>query len=173
MSWTDERVAVLTKLWGDGKTAAEIAKELGGVTRNAVIGKAHRLKLSNRASPIAAPKKPKIAKAQNQNTPPSSEKKPPRSVAPKPDEKVGGIALTDLKANQCRWPQGDPKNGEFGFCGDKCMDSLPYCEAHVAIAYQPATRNRILQSTKKAATAAASVAAKAAASATKKKVASA
>jgi hypothetical protein len=56
MSWTDDRVAVLTKMWGEGKTAAEIAKTLGGVTRNAVIGKAHRLKLSNRASPIPQPK---------------------------------------------------------------------------------------------------------------------
>lgn len=52
MSWTEDRVAILKKLWSEGKTAAEIAKELGGVTRNAVIGKAHRLKLSNRASPI-------------------------------------------------------------------------------------------------------------------------
>ena len=52
MSWTDERVVLLKKLWGEGKTAAEIAKALGGVTRNAVIGKAHRLKLSNRISPI-------------------------------------------------------------------------------------------------------------------------
>lgn len=170
MSWTDERVALLTKLWGDGKTAAEIAKELGGVTRNAVIGKAHRLKLSNRVSPIAAPKKPKVVKkAQNQNQPPKSEKKPPRSVAPKPDEKVGGIALTDLGANQCRWPQGDPKEGEFGFCGAACMPGLPYCEAHVAIAYQPATRNRILQSQKTAAKAASNIAAQAAASAGKKK----
>ena len=57
MSWTDERVALLKKLWGEGKTAAEIAKELGGVTRNAVIGKAHRLKLSNRVSPIQQNKK--------------------------------------------------------------------------------------------------------------------
>jgi len=174
MSWTDERVAVLTKLWGDGKTAAEIAKELGGVTRNAVIGKAHRLKLSNRVSPIAAPKKKKIVKAQNQNTPPASEKKPPRNVAPKPDEKVGGVALMDLGANQCRWPQGDPRQGEFGFCGAGCMDSLPYCEEHVALAYQPATRNRILQGQKTAAKTASAAAAKATAAATKtKKAASA
>ncbi|HOO50302.1 MAG TPA: GcrA family cell cycle regulator, partial [Alphaproteobacteria bacterium] len=52
MSWTDERVAILKRLWGEGKTAAEIAKLIGGVTRNAVIGKAHRLKLSGRVSPI-------------------------------------------------------------------------------------------------------------------------
>ena len=144
MSWTDERVALLKKLWGDGKTAAEIAKELGGVTRNAVIGKAHRLKLSNRASPIQQAKKTVINKAQNQNTPPEKKQvRPP--VVSKTDEVKGGVALTDLGANQCRWPQGDPKQGEFGFCGDRCVPGLPYCEAHVAVAYQPATRNRILQ----------------------------
>lgn len=63
MSWTEDRVSLLTKLWGEGHTAAEIAKKLGGVTRNAVIGKAHRLKLSNRVSPIQQNKK-----AANNNT---------------------------------------------------------------------------------------------------------
>ena len=50
MSWTDERVELLKKMWGEGQSASQIAKELGGVTRNAVIGKVHRLGLSNRAS---------------------------------------------------------------------------------------------------------------------------
>ena len=144
MSWTDERVSLLKKLWGDGKTAAEIAKELGGVTRNAVIGKAHRLKLSNRASPIQQAKKTTITKAQNQNTPP--EKKVQKSAPVlKVDEVKGGVALTDLKPNQCRWPQGDPREGEFGFCAAPCVPGMPYCAEHVAVAYQPATRNRILQ----------------------------
>ena len=73
MSWTDERVELLTKLWSEGKTAAEIAKELGGVTRNAVIGKAHRLKLSNRVSPIQQNKKPAPVKVQA--APPAPERK--------------------------------------------------------------------------------------------------
>ena len=144
MSWTDERVALLKKLWGEGKTAAEIAKELGGVTRNAVIGKAHRLKLSGRVSPIQQNKKPAN-----------------KSVAPKPkpavkakaiqieDEKREKVSLSDLKAGQCRWPIGDPKDENFGFCGCEALPGLPYCMEHAQVAYQAATRNKILQTHKK------------------------
>ena len=140
MSWTDERVELLTKLWGEGKTAAEIAKELWGVTRNAVIGKAHRLKLSNRVSPIQQNKKPAPVK-----TAPASPT-PERKVqkAPQQDNRQG-IPLTDLKANQCRWPLGDPQDESFGFCGCPALPGLPYCMEHAQIAYQAATRNRILK----------------------------
>jgi len=141
MSWTDERVELLTKLWTEGKTAAEIAKELGGVTRNAVIGKAHRLKLSNRVSPIQQNKKAVAVKpspAQN-NTP---ERKVKSAV---PQEDRQGIPLTDLKPNQCRWPFGDPRDENFGFCGAQGIPGLPYCSEHAQLAYQAATRNRILK----------------------------
>lgn len=150
MSWTDERVSLLTKLWGEGHTAAEIAKQLGGVTRNAVIGKAHRLKLSNRLSPIQQNKKPA-----NKNV----EKKPLKKVVSviQPKEPVNDVqikpeqykkpenlySLLDLKPRMCRWPCGDPKHDDFGFCGDNAMPGLPYCEDHARIAYQAATRNRI------------------------------
>lgn len=144
MSWTDERVSLLTKLWGEGKTAAEIAKELGGVTRNAVIGKAHRLKLSNRVSPIQQNKKSVAPKAQ------APAKAAPAPAQPKVKKTAlqdnrQGIPLTDLKANQCRWPIGDPQEESFGFCGDGCLPSLPYCLEHAQVAYQAATRNRILK----------------------------
>lgn len=140
MSWTDERVALLKKLWGEGKTAAEIAKELGDVTRNAVIGKAHRLKLSNRVSPIQQNKKPAPA-----------QKSPPRKIEKIHDAKHDGekIDLIDLKAGECRWPHGDPKEASFGFCGAQVHTGLPYCPEHAQLAYQAATRNRILQSQKK------------------------
>lgn len=144
MSWTDERVALLKKLWGEGKTAAEIAKELGGVTRNAVIGKAHRLKLSNRVSPIQQNNKKPVPA----NTSKPVEKKPEKKEA----HRVSGIdagkprvALTDLGARQCRWPVGDPREESFGFCGDHIHPGLPYCREHAQVAYQAATRNRILQ----------------------------
>ena len=75
MSWTDERVETLKKMWSEGQSASQIAKELGGVTRNAVIGKVHRLGLSNRAGSSA----------------PAPEKKPakvaPKKAAPKPVER--------------------------------------------------------------------------------------
>jgi GcrA cell cycle regulator len=140
MSWTDDRVALLKKLWGEGKTAAEIAKELGGVTRNAVIGKAHRLKLSNRVSPIQ----------QNNKKPAPVVKAPPQLIERKiqkipAQDNRKGIPLTDLKANECRWPLGDPREDHFGFCGHRQIAGLPYCAEHAKLAYQAATRNRILK----------------------------
>lgn len=159
MSWTDDRVATLKKLWGEGKTAAEIAKELGGVTRNAVIGKAHRLKLSNRVSPIQQNKKPAtvakvaaVAKTPANSSAPSKpaavvEKKIEKALAPKAVKKKTGpsIPLIDLKANQCRWADGDPRDEDFGFCGCRTVSGLPYCPEHAKVAYQAATRNRILK----------------------------
>lgn len=140
MSWTDDRVALLKKLWGEGKTAAEIASTLGGVTRNAVIGKAHRLKLSNRVSPIQQNKKPAApVKA-------APEKKPPQKhVIAEHDANREGVSLIDLKPSQCRWPLGDPQEEGFGFCGDHRLSGLPYCSEHAQVAYQAATRNKIMQ----------------------------
>lgn len=142
MSWTDERVALLKKLWGEGKTAAEIATTLGGVTRNAVIGKAHRLKLSNRMSPIQANKKTKA---------PANTSKPPvpvqKRVRKKDVEipKGKGLKLMDLAPSMCRWPSGDPQEEDFGFCGEKCVAGLPYCDDHARVAYQAARTNRVLK----------------------------
>ena len=150
MSWTDERVDILKKLWGEGRTAAEIAKELGGVTRNAVIGKAHRLKLSGRASPLQkAVKKP----ANNAGTKPvkvnKTEKKvekkmpPVAAVSLKGDEDRKRIPLIELEANQCRWPIGDPREKDnFGFCGDACGEGSPYCKEHAQVAYQLSSKAR-------------------------------
>ena len=143
MSWTDERVELLKKLWGEGKTAAEIAKELGDVTRNAVIGKAHRLKLSNRVSPIQQNSK-KPVKATTEEVKKPVVRKPLRR------EEVTvftgeGIKLADLKDKMCRWPIGDPREENFRFCGCQAVSGLPYCGEHVKVAYQAATRNRILQ----------------------------
>ena len=145
MSWTDERVELLTKLWGEGKTAAEIAKELGGVTRNAVIGKAHRLKLSNRVSPIQQNKKPAPVKA----PPVQAPERKVQKIAEQ--ENREGIPLMALKPNACRWPFGDPQDENFGFCGAPCIAGLPYCAEHAKVAYQAATRNRILKAEEEAA----------------------
>lgn len=143
MSWTDERVALLKKLWGEGKTAAEIAKELGGVTRNAVIGKAHRLKLSNRVSPIQQNKKPaNISTKPEKKAKPAAKVEKEKNVLP---EVKGGVKLIDLGPGMCRWPNGDPRDDDFGFCGAQAVPGIPYCAAHAKIAYQAATRNRVLQ----------------------------
>ncbi len=142
MSWTDERIALLTRLWGEGKTAAEIASALGNVTRNAVIGKAHRLKLSNRVSPIQQNKKPLPTPA---NMPGKMDRRPVESVASVLAEQGKGIKLTDLESHMCRWPFGDPRDENFGFCGASKMSGVPYCEEHTKVAYQAASRNRILK----------------------------
>lgn len=136
MSWTDERVALLKKLWGEGKTAAEIASELGDVTRNAVIGKAHRLKLSNRVSPIQQNKKP-VAKP--------VEKKITAKTIVEQDNNRQGVSMLALDNKMCRWPLGDPRDEKFSFCGDGSIPGLPYCEHHSRAAYQAASRNRVLQ----------------------------
>ncbi len=154
MSWTDDRVTLLKKLWSDGKTAAEIAKELGGVTRNAVIGKAHRLKLASRLSPIqqnkkAAPKPANINTDVKAVTPikvqPIVKPRPAALKSVPPVSSGDLIDLADLTHNMCRWPSGDPQEKDFGFCGCSVLGGLPYCKEHALLAYQASTRNKILK----------------------------
>ena len=142
MSWTDERVALLKKLWGDGRTAAEIAKALGtGFTRNAVIGKAHRLKLSSRVSPISAPA-PKVKPANTQKSAIVPRPRPVMAAPVKID--VKGIKMIDLKERMCRWPLGDPKDPEFNFCGCNTVPGMPYCVDHARMAYQATKRGKLV-----------------------------
>lgn len=151
MSWTDDRVSLLRRLWGEGHTAAEIAKELGGVTRNAVIGKAHRLKLSNRVSPIQQNRKPANKNVARKPSVSGEVVRPapaPARVEPQVADVVSSsgdvYSLMDLQPRMCRWPSGDPKKEGFGFCGAKTVSGIPYCAEHAKIAYQASTRNRIL-----------------------------
>ena len=143
MSWTDERISLLKKLWGEGKTAAEIAKELGGVTRNAVIGKAHRLKLSNRVSPIQQNTKKPAAPVAKPAPVVSTERKIQKII--EQDNLRRGVDMLDLGPRMCRWPLGDPRDENFSFCGGHNLEGLPYCADHAKVAYQAATRSRILQ----------------------------
>src|SRR5450432_3230555 len=116
MTWTDDRLELLKKLWADGLSASQIAAELGGVTRNAVIGKVHRLGLSGRAkSPSSAV--PRVRKAR------------PASMRPR-------ISITELSEATCRWPIGDPGAEDFAYCGSQTKAALPYCPYHSRIAYQ-------------------------------------
>lgn len=147
MGWTDERVELLKKLWQDGLSASQIAKQLGGVTRNAVIGKVHRLGLSGRA----APSKPQrtVFKAPRPARPVAASPSAPRRIAepvaatpaPAPvryvDEKPGTATVLTLGAHMCKWPIGDPSSDSFTFCGRR-QDEGPYCVEHARIAYQPA-----------------------------------
>ena len=156
MSWTDERVELLKKLWADGLSASQIAGELGGVTRNAVIGKVHRLGLSGRAkSPSSSSPRPRKARASSHmmrvsrgsmrgNTALAYD----YDIEPEPEliEKLIPVAqrrtLLELTEATCRWPVGDPGSPEFFFCGGETITSLPYCAYHSRVAYQPPSERR-------------------------------
>ncbi len=139
MSWTEERVELLTKLWAEGLSASQIARTLGGVTRNAVIGKVHRLGLSGRASPARAERPRTVVRR----------KPAPKPVIVEPEiieeevlddgEWATVMTLTD---RMCKWPIGHPGTEEFHFCGRKAAAGMPYCAAHNRMAYQTASARR-------------------------------
>ena len=139
MSWTEERVAQLRQLWGNGKSASEIAEILGGVSRNAVIGKAHRLELSGRPSPIKRKEDEEEEAAVAVEAAPAVAKAPAR---PMPERKPGGATILNLTERMCKWPIGDPRDKDFHFCGKAAHGNLPYCAEHAAIAYQPPGKRR-------------------------------
>jgi GcrA cell cycle regulator len=158
MTWTDERVEQLKKLWADGLSASQIAAQLGNITRNAVIGKVHRLGLSGRAkSPSSAaprPRKPRSASHMLRISRPSMRGNNALAHAydmelepdPVPYDNVIPIGqrrtLLELNEETCRWPIGDPGSAEFFFCGGNTVTSLPYCAYHSRVAYQPAASRR-------------------------------
>ena len=156
MTWTDERVELLKKLWADGLSASQIAAELGGITRNAVIGKVHRLGLSGRAkSPSSsAPRVRKPRSHMLRVSRPSMRGNSALALAYELEpiqepELIDNIipigqrrTLLELTEATCRWPIGDPASPEFFFCGGNPLTGLPYCAYHSRVAYQPATDRR-------------------------------
>ena len=146
MGWTDERVEALKKLWLEGHSASQIAKQLGGVTRNAVIGKVHRMGLSGRAAP-SQPARPTF-KTVKPIRPAVSVAPAPRRCEPvapatqaivhRPErvETPGSATVLTLGASMCKWPIGDPSSDGFTFCGGRATQG-PYCSTHAAVAYQP------------------------------------
>jgi len=125
MAWTEERVEKLRELWDKGLSASQIAKELAeGVTRNAVIGKAHRMGLASRPSPVKADPAKKAAK------------KPVEKAAPKKKVASSKVSLLELTDRMCKWPIGHPGDPDFRFCGKPVQPSFPYCAEHCAQAYQ-------------------------------------
>lgn len=149
MAWTDDRVEILSKLWADGLSASQIAKQLGGVTRNAVIGKVHRLGLSGRAKPSRPVKRaPRTTTAKARASVPAAPRvirRAPPAPTPVPLEAKqlpdGKYAtILTITEHMCKWPIGDPAASEFRFCGRGTDKGDPYCKAHAQLAYQPARR---------------------------------
>jgi GcrA cell cycle regulator len=149
MGWTDERVSTLKKLWLEGLSASQIAKQLGGVTRNAVIGKVHRLGLSGRAAP-SQPSRPVYRPQRPRQTvaaAPAPRREPilrPAAPAPSPVLDLPGTAtVLTLGAHMCKWPIGDPSTDEFSFCGRRAGgEGGPYCIEHSRVAYQPQQKKK-------------------------------
>lgn len=170
LSWTDERVELLKKLWLDGLSASRIAAELaGGVTRNAVIGKVHRLGLSGRmkaqapsntrartngkGGPIVSIRTPMpqraVAMPMRGNAALAIQARPvPMAQAQRFSSDVvpftETVTIMELRESMCRWPVGDPSSSEFRYCGGKApLGGGPYCSFHSRMAYQPVQdRNR-------------------------------
>jgi GcrA cell cycle regulator len=128
MSWTDKKIDTLKRLWGKGMTASQIAGELGdGITRNAVIGKAHRLKLPSRPSPV---------KPEPEAKPAAHPTPAPKVEAPAPSGEGKGLSLLELTETTCKWPIGHPGDEDFYFCGKPSRPGVPYCPEHCLMAYQ-------------------------------------
>ncbi|MFN3883230.1 MAG: GcrA family cell cycle regulator [Rhodocyclaceae bacterium] len=161
MVWTDEKVKLLVQLWETGQSITQIGKALG-MTRNAVVGKAHRIGLAKRASPImrsekpaqprqtashagppgghapATPRAPAQPKAERAAASDSSEGGPAAGSSSGPGQQLTAAmlaALTPSSGPRCKWPIGDPKSAEFDFCSQVALPGKPYCAQHCAMAY--------------------------------------
>lgn len=156
MAWTDDRVEMLKKLWMEGLSASQIARQMGGVTRNAVIGKVHRLGLSGRAGPArvstarvatstnrARTSRPSVAGGKMAYN--EADALPEIAPAPPPEPILSAkerASVLNLTEHTCKWPIGDPGSKNFHFCGARSKPGNPYCEVHVTQAYQPTEKRR-------------------------------
>jgi len=143
MSWNEEKVAKLKELWGKGNTASQIAEIIGGLSRNAVIGKAHRLNLSSKIRSRNS--------SSNQNFQSNSgednfkQKRGRKSkfqslIIEKDFEPENPKKLEELDENSCKWPVGHPEEKSFYFCGRSSLKDFSYCKLHLLYAYQPKGR---------------------------------
>ena len=140
MSWTEEKVSKLKELWGKGNTASQIAEIIGGISRNAVIGKAHRLNLSAKIKTRTATSNKNFENSIEQNNVQSKRgrKSKFRSLNIENEfEPEKPKQLEELDESLCKWPIGHPDEKEFYFCGRSSLKDFSYCKLHLLYAYQP------------------------------------
>ena len=140
MSWTDEKVNKLKDLWGKGQTASQIAEIIGGVSRNAVIGKAHRLNLSAKIKTRSIITNTQVSTlASNNNVlKKGSRKQKFRSLLlDKNFEPARNLQLEELNENTCKYMEGHPDEKDSSFCGRKTIDKFSYCPLHMMVVFQP------------------------------------
>ena len=139
MSWTDEKVNKLKELWGKGKTASQIAEIIGGVSRNAVIGKAHRLNLSAKIKTRSTISQniDGTVKSNNSLTKGSRKQRFRSLLLDKNFEPAKNLQLEDLNEQTCKYMEGHPDERDSSFCGRKTVEKFSYCPLHLMIVFQP------------------------------------
>ena len=139
MSWTEEKVNKLKELWGRGKTASQIAEIIGGVSRNAVIGKAHRLNLSSKIKArVSYQANKNSTKEQNNQIKLKGRRGKFRSlILDKNFEPARNLNLEELTENTCKYMEGNPNEKDASFCGRKNVEKFSYCPLHLMVVFQP------------------------------------
>ena len=143
MSWNEEKVDKLKELWGKGSTASQIAEIIGGISRNAVIGKAHRLNLSSKIKSRGASSTQDFQNNLQEDN--SKQKRGRKSkfqslIIEKDFEPENPKKLEELDESSCKWPVGHPEEASFYFCGRSSLKDFSYCKLHLLYAYQPKGR---------------------------------
>ena len=140
MSWNEEKVSKLKELWGNGNTASQIAEIIGGISRNAVIGKAHRLSLSSKIKTRNASSSQSFDNSSEENNSKQTQvrKSKFKSLLIEKDfEPENPKKLEELDEESCKWPIGHPEEKLFYFCGRSSLKDFSYCKLHLLYAYQP------------------------------------
>jgi len=143
MSWNEEKVNKLKELWGKGSTASQIAEIIGGISRNAVIGKAHRLNLSSKIKTRNTSSSQNFDNSSEENS--SKQRRDKKSkfqslIIEKDFEPENPKKLEELDESSCKWPVGHPEERSFYFCGRSSLKDFSYCKLHLLHAYQPKGR---------------------------------